>query len=555
MTDRVRRRLAIAALACCVQCSALARAFEPLKPDPQSDVMMSALGAELDRSMKDLVLEGLPRPYFIRYTADDRTTYTLGASFGGINSANHSRQRYLRTRVRVGSMQLDNTNSGGFGGRELLPWDDDATAIRHATWRATDEDYKRAVEILARKEAFLKEKTVEDRPDDFTPAPPISADVPYDLGPVDEGKWRTQLAELSARFKQYPAIKDADAYFVAGSATRWILNSEGTRLRIKDGGAALFFRAETQAPDGMPLSDELSYLARQPGELPSKDVILADIDKLATGLTTLRDAPTLDHYAGPVLFDAPAACRVLHDMLSEGFCAKPTPLGAGSGADNSFEKKLGTRILPRSFSVYDDPRETTFNGTPLAGYYLYDDEGVPASRVELVEGGILKNLLAGRAPTRKVKQTTGHARGSDYGDPEATIGCLYFSDASGMSSEELKKELIQAAKDEGLEFGIRVATIEAGGGGLGDPIAAYKVFVSDGREELIRGMEFQPVEVRALKRLLAAGRDRAVYNQAIGVSYSVVAPAILFEELELGKIEQEFDKPPILKAPLARGSR
>lgn len=555
MKYRVRRCFVTAALLCCPLSIPVARSGEPLKADPQSDVMMSALGAELERSMSDLVLEGLPRPYFIQYTADDRSTWTIGASFGGINSANHSRQRYLRTRVRVGSMQLDNTNSGGFGGRELLPWDDDPTVIRHAAWRATDEDYKRAVEILARKEAFLKEKTVEDRPDDFTPASPVSGDVPYDLGPVDEAKWRSQLAELSARFKQFPAIKDADAYFVAGAATRWILTSEGTRLRMKDGGALLLLRAETQAPDGMPLTDELSYLARQAGELPPKDVVLADIDKLAGRLTSLRDAPTLDHYAGPVLFDAPAACRVLHDMLSEGFCARPTPLGAGSGADDSFEKKLGTRILPRSFAVYDDPRDPAFEGTQLAGHYRYDDEGVPASRVQLVEGGILKNLLAGRAPTRKVKQTTGHSRGSDFGDPEATIGCLYFTDAGGMSSEELKNELIQAAKDEGLDFGLRVSSIESGGGGLGNPIAAYKVYVSDGREELIRGMEFQPVEVQALKRLLAAGRDRAVYNQAIGVSYSVVAPAILFEELELGKIEEEFDKPPILKAPLARGSK
>jgi hypothetical protein len=32
----------------------------------------------------------------------------------------------------------------------------------------------------------------------------------------------------------------------------------------------------------------------------------------------------------------------------------------------------------------------------------------------------------------------------------------------------------------------------------------------------------------------------------------VIAPAILFEELELTKIEEEFDKPPILSSPATR---
>ena len=92
-----------------------------------------------------------------------------------------------------------------------------------------------------------------------------------------------------------------------------------------------------------------------------------------------------------------------------------------------------------------------------------------------------------------------------------------------------------------------------GGGELGNPIYAYKVYVDDGHEELIRGMEFLPVEPRSLKRLLAAGIERKVYNSSAGVSHSVIAPAILFDELELTKIEREFDKLPIMKSPAQRG--
>ena len=80
-----------------------------------------------------------------------------------------------------------------------------------------------------------------------------------------------------------------------------------------------------------------------------------------------------------------------------------------------------------------------------------------------------------------------------------------MTDKDGVSAAELKEELIEAARDEGLEFALRVETMESGGFGyLGDPIYAYKVYVDDGREELVRGLEFDGVETRVLKDILAA---------------------------------------------------
>ena len=217
------------------------------------------------------------------------------------------------------------------------------------------------------------------------------------------------------------------------------------------------------------------------------------------------------------------------------------------------EKKIGRRILPRSFQVHDDPRPEWFEGKALAGAYGYDDEGVPARRVDLVKDGVLQTLLAGRAPTRKIKQTTGHGRSNGFSDARATIGCLYISDDDGVSADELKQALIEAAEEEGLAFGLHIKSMEAWGAGfLGNPIYAYKVYVEDGREELVRGLEFEPVEPRALKRILAAGSKRKVHNISSGTGSTIIAPAILFEELELNKPETEYDKLPILKSPAQR---
>lgn len=517
------------------------------------DVLMDAMADELTRSMDKLVLKGLPQPYGVQYSAEDRRTLTMFAAYGGLLQSQEDRRRTLASRVRVGSYELDNSNfGGGAGGYTSLPLDDDYVALRHAIWQVTDVDYKRAVEILARKQAFLREKNVEDRPDDFSRADPVQAVEPPTVLRIDRRKWEANVKRLSAQFKEYPQIQDANVAFFGGAVNQWIVNSEGTRLRKADSGVYVEVRADIQAPEGMRLMDSRQYLGLQIDHLPPIEKMLADVRTMCEKLISLSKAPVLDYYAGPVLFEPVAAGMVFESLLSDGLCARPVPLGSGGWGDDSFEKKLGLRILPRSFHVYDDPGAEWFEGTLLAGAYTYDDEAVPPRSVELVEGGKLLTLLASRAPTRKIKRTTGHGRGG-YGDAEAHIGCLYVAGDEGKTAAELREELIEVAREEGLEFGLRVESMEAGGSGfLGAPIYAYKVFVDDGREELVRGLEFAHVEPRVLKNILAAGKDRKVYNSTSGTPSSIIAPAILIEELELNKPEREFDKLPILKPPAQR---
>ena len=519
---------------------------------PDNDVLMKAMVDELDRSLAELKLEDLARPYYIQYRADDAVYFWIEASYGAIIQSDDRRSRTLSTRVRVGSYELDNTNFRRGGGRASLPLDDDYTALRHAIWRATDRDYKGAIQTLTQKEAYMKDKNVEERPDDYTRGEPVTALEPSAEIPIDVQLWEGRLKRISKRFEKYPAIQDATVRFVGGALNRFIVNSEGTRLRTADTGVQLDINAQIQADDGMRLSDSLSYIGYEVADLPPIERILEDVDKLCERLIVATKSEIPEQYTGPVLFEPAAACRVFDALLADKLCARPIPLGAGRWGDTSLEKKLGLRILPRSFSVYDDPTVRKHDGKALSGAYTYDDEAVPAQRVTIVENGILENLLSGRAPTKKINGSNGHARSGGFGDPYAAVGCLYFSDANGLSADELRQELIQAAKDEGLEYGLRIVSLESGGGGLGNPIAAYKVYVDDGREEPIRGMRFKPIQTRSLKRLLAAGTEVEVYNASSGVGSSIVAPAILFEEIELTRIEGEWDRPPILASPATR---
>src|SRR5262249_14335058 len=144
-----------------------------------------------------------------------------------------------------------------------------------------------------------------------------------------------------------------------------------------------------------------------------------------------------------------------------------------------------------------------------------------------------------------------------------------------------KQKLIDAAQDAGLDYGIRIASIRSngvggmggpaaalmqramnrmragggrGGAALGGPVLVYKGFVSDGHEYAVRGCEFGEGAARSLKKIIAAGKTPYVQNFSEGATTgaSIIAPAVLFAEIELTQIDQENEMRPILKAPSAR---
>jgi len=556
VAHRGRKRTSIAnqmvmRLTCCLAAIlATGAGVRAQAPADKGDVVMRAMVEEVGRAMSGLALDGLPRPYVIQLWVRERQRVQLAASYGGLTKVDRQHTRMVESRVRVGSYELDNTNFRqpyGYGG--ALPLEDDCEALRQSIWLVLDQDYKRAVEFLAAKHAYMKAKNVEDRPDDFTQAEPVTAVEPRETFAFDEKEWVDKLKRISARFADHPQIQDAEVTFYAGGATQWLVNTEGTRLRTSDAGGLLEIEAELQAADGMLLHDERSYLGEKIDEIPSVEAILKDVDAMCAMLVAQAKGERLDQYTGPVLFEAKAAGSVFQSLLADRVAAAPLPLGA-QWQDPSLERKLGLRILPRSFDVYDDPRPERFGETLLAGAYDYDDEGVPATHVSIIEDGKLENLVAGRTPTRKVKGSTGHARNGGFGDPRATAACLYITDEDGVGADELREELIEAARDEGLEFALRVESMDDGGFmRLGDPVYAYKIYVEDGREEPVRGLQFGQTGDRALKRILAGGNDPRVHNALGQMSMSIIAPAVVFEELDLSKIDEEFDKLPILPAP------
>jgi predicted Zn-dependent protease len=546
---------------------------------PDFDPLFKALSDELQRSMT-LRLEDLDPPYFIQYAVDDSVVERVTASYGALVRTEPSRSRTLQTVVRVGSLELDNSSftggRGGFVGRRApdeLPLDDDYLALRQAVWKASDSHYKSAVETLTQKRAYLKDRTIEDRPADFAKAGSItSVEERVNLS-FDRKVWEDYVRRISAKFAEHRHIQNSEARLTTGVENRYLLNSEGSRLRSGYSETLLRISAEAQAGDGERLSDQLVYFATIPAQLPSIEKILADVQTLADRMGRTLRAPVLKDYTGPVLIDDAASPQLFRQLLARAVAGQVDPVGSprrNTPGTEDLEKRLGKRVLPTSFHVYDDPRGAACQGTPLAGHYLFDDEGVPAQRVEVVTNGKLQGMVMSRTPTKRFSQSTGHGRRGSSELPRSMIGCLYIESSDTKSPDELKKALLKAADDEGLEYGLRISAMRGRDSGdtpafrfargvvpnrgVGDPVAVYKVYVADGHEELVRGCEFRSLDERNLRRILAAGNVLFVDNNAVSStpSSSVIAPAVLFEEMELSRIDRESEKKPILAAPHAR---
>ena len=82
----------------------------------------------------------------------------------------------------------------------------------------------------------------------------------------------------------------------------------------------------------------------------------------------------------------------------------------GQGQATPFLTRIGLRVLSDSFSVSDTPSLREFDGRPVAGAYVVDDEAVPAKDVTLVEKGRLVTLLTSRTPQKNLLQSNGHGR-------------------------------------------------------------------------------------------------------------------------------------------------
>ena len=523
------------------------------RADAEKDPVLKAMLTELDRSMSQLQLKGFEKPFFIQYRIEDVDDYEAKASFGAAVGSQRSHQRVARITVRVGDYKTDSSGGRGDGALELTALDDDPIALRSALWAGTDQAYKSALAAYAQKQAELKQVQTPPQADDFSHEKPvITLEDPLRLK-LDEDAWETRVARASGIYRTDPSVKAgqhdvqySSATFDARVTTTWLVNSEGTIVRKPSAEYQEVFGVGTQAADGMKLDRSYASTGAALKDLDTPEVFQKHAVELIASLADLRNAPLVEEeYHGPVLLSSDASADALRALVTSGVTATRPRLGTEARTNGPFASSYHARVLPEFLDVVDSPSLRNFDGNSFLGAYDVDDEGVPAQAVKLIAGGRLEGYLNGREPVRDFSQSNGHGRAGIAGPPRPAIGVMKVTAQNGLSDEDLNRKLLDMAKDRELKSVYYVATL---GSGL-TPRLLYRVS-PDGKRELVRGAELDDLDQRALRSSVeAAGKQLWVANYFGDVPETVLAPALLLDDVTIRRANEKNDKLPFYPPP------
>ena len=539
--------------------------------------VLSAMQDELDRSLAALS-KADPADYFISYTVTDRQYSEVTGSNGALLSSTEDRGRWLEVQTRVGSYQLDDTHKladrppSWTSPGTSVAIDDDIAVLRREIWRETDRQYRAASQALIKVKTSqeVQVQTAEGAAPDFSSEEPHTYIGPRVEIHVDRKPWEERVRRYTAAFSKSPAVLNSIATFTALATNQYQVNTEGTKLSFGQVHYRLELFVQSKAPDGMDIQRYANFDWLDAKDAPDDKTVFDRIQVLIHETEALDKAPLVDPYAGPALLTGRAAAVYFHEVFghhAEGFRQKDINEG------QTFTSKIGEPILPDFISIKDDPTEASLGGQMLLGYYPYDDEGVPAQNVQLVDRGILKTFLMSRSPLINIPHSNGHGRRQLGYVPVARQGNLIVSSTNTMTDAQLRQKLVELIKQQGKPFGLLIDDIAGGFTFTGrgnpqafqvQPLVVYKVFADGRPDELVRGVDIVGTPLVSLTKIVATGDTPDIFNGYCGaesgsVPVSAVAPAMLISEMEVQKKQTSTDRPPLLPPPahdpLAKGQQ
>jgi TldD protein len=581
-----------------------------------NDQTLRAMCDEMERSKTRLELK-IPgtdqpvRPYYVEYRLLDLDFREISGEFGTLLNSNHSRSRFMDVEARVGNYKLDSSNfisedgfRGFIGSTGSVGIDRDYDSLRQDLWIATDQAFKEAVETYSRKQAYLSSLARQSDINDFSKAEPMHLVEPLVMADWTNRNWDQEARDTSAALRAFPQIYESRVTYYLVFATEYLVTSEGTEIRTNRSFAAIESGMNTLADDGTPINHFYATYAVHAADLPTPDAVRKSLNVTGSELMALRSAPPAPDYTGPVLFEARAAAPLLAQIFGPAVNGARPPVSftpvmeqllSGLGGKSDWITRIGARVLPASVTVVDDPGAKEFQGTALLGSYAVDDEGVRAQKVTLVENGALKSELMSRRPGPDFDQSNGHGRSAFLSDAKPTMSNLFFTSKETISPADLKKKFLDECRDQKLAYCLIVREMDnptisllhqddfqtllasyGGGAGTGDrlPLVVYRVYPEDGREEIIRGARLIGINSRAIRNIAGIGNDNYVYNYMQsqingfagtalgafgsaqnGLPASIVAPSLLFEEVEVRGARGEPKRLPLVAPPPMTASK
>jgi TldD protein len=534
--------------------------------------LLDILQQELGRNFQILKEKADPPSYFMAYTVTEDQGEILTASFGSLQNAVKMQRRLLDLSVRVGSPQFDNFHPlkgerPRFTAGRMLPLEDKTAPLQRILWFETDRAYRSASQRFTRLKTSVELKARDDKPalPDFSQEKPSEALLPVARLPVPGEDWQARLRRLSAEFNKFPGLLAGDVSLWVRSETKSFVNTEGARLQHGRQFIRLAIVARAKAPDGQDLLTTDSFEAAALEELPKEEVVRTAVQRVAAQIQELLKASEAEPFVGPAILSGRAAGVFFHEIFGhrvEGHRLRDETDG------QTFAKSVNSAVLPDFLNVTFDPTRRKHNGLELQGWYHFDDEGVPARSVPLVEQGILKTFLASREPVPGVEHSNGHGRRAPGYEPVARQSTLVVDSSRSADDKQLRRLLLNEVVRQNKPYGLYFAEVTGGYTTTSRPgLQAYTVIplvvfriYPDGRpDELVRGLDIVGTPLASFAKILATGERQEVFNgicgaESGGVPVSAIAPALLVGEIEVQRKPSSNDRPPLLGRPTSIGS-
>ena len=527
-------------------------------------VLIKILQQELDRAMTSLA-KADPAPYFISYAAGDDVSAVIAGSNGALLANINRHERSVDISVRVGSRDLDNTHGENHMSSVItapLPVEDKPDAIARVLWINTDKMYKHAAQTYLEVKTNTKVRADEsDNSADFTTEKAQSYFGPAVVQPkFDQKDWEERVRRLSAIFAKYPDIENSTVMLVVQTGTRYFVSSEGVRIVDSRPLIRVLAMGNTRASDGMDLARSETFDASTFDKLAPEQEMATKIEKIAQDLQKLKKAPVVEPSDGPAMLSGRAAAVFFHEVAGHRLEGQRQ---RGDDEGQTFTKMIGQRVLPPFLSVEDDPTLPAISGVELSGTYSYDEEGEKGQRVELIQNGVLKQFLMSRMPVKGFEHSNGHGRAQDGAMPVGRQGNLIVRSNKTTPDAQMRQALINEIKKQKKPFGLYFEDI-AGGFTLTTrnmpqafqvmPLMVWKVYPDGRPDELVRGVNIIGTPQTVLTRIMLTGQKIDVFNGECGaesgsVPVSAAAPAMIFSELEVQKVAQGHERPPVLPPP------
>jgi len=315
-----------------------------------------------------------------------------------------------RTETRVSVRKGYVESSGidvirGFGVRALVNGSWGLSSTDKVSEKAIMDAIKNAVKLAktsspvrSRKVKLADVETHEDH---------VVAKVKVKLGEVSVEEKVKEVLEADEALRSYsPLIKDDRVFYNDQTFFKAFVSSEGTNVIVE--GCRVYVRVYSTAGEAGVLSPAYEAIGGVKGfEVLREGEHLEAAKRVAERSVKLLKARVPKGGVTTVVLDNKLLALIVHEAF--GHTAEADLVLTGTVLTN----KVGQKIVSELVTIVDDPEPMNANGwTP------YDDEGVKARKVIIVEDGILREYMQTRETAMALgMKPTGNARAQSYAHP------------------------------------------------------------------------------------------------------------------------------------------